>query len=169
MADISRWNPFAELAPLQRAFFGEDWPGFGRDEFPGARRGIDSPTTDVYTSGDNVVVEAHLPNFSKDDIDLDIDGRVLTISASRHSREEDKDRKYVIRESSSSFQRRVTLPEGVDTDAITAELNDGVLTVTVPTPQVSASKRKIEITGGSSTPTTIDGDESAAGGEEDKK
>lgn len=34
MADISRWNPFAELAPLQRAFFGEDWPGFGRDEFP---------------------------------------------------------------------------------------------------------------------------------------
>lgn len=159
MADISRWNPFAELAPLQRAFFGDDWAGFNRDDFPGTRRGVDSPTTDVYTSGDNVVVEVHLPNFSKDDIDLDIDGRVLTINASRHSREEDADRKYVIRESSSSFQRRVTLPEGVDTDAITAQLTDGVLTITVPTPQVSQSKRKIEITGGSSTPETIDGDE----------
>lgn len=152
-------DPFAELAPLQRAFFGDDCAGFNRNDFPGTHRGIDSPTTDVYTSGDNVVVEAHLPNFSKDDIDLDIDGRVLTINASRHSREEDADRKYVIRESSSSFQRRVTLPEGVDTDAITAQFTDGVLTITVPTPQVSQSKRKIEITGGSSTPETIDGDE----------
>lgn len=162
MADFPRWNPFAELVPLQRAFFGDDWGPAHRGDWPAPRRGVESPTTDVYTSGDKVVVEAHLPNFSKDDIDLDLDGRVLTISASRHSREEDKDRNYVIRESSESFRRSVTLPEGVNTDDIQASLDNGVLTVTVPTPQVTESKRKIEITGGDSALKTIESDEDEA-------
>ncbi|WP_311354285.1 Hsp20/alpha crystallin family protein [Corynebacterium pyruviciproducens] len=162
MADFPRWNPFAELVPLQRAFFGDDWGPAHRSDWPAPRRGVESPTTDVYTSGDKVVVEAHLPDFSKDDIDLDLDGRVLTISASRHSREEDKDRNYVIRESSESFRRSVTLPEGVNTDDIQASLDNGVLTVTVPTPQVTESKRKIEITGGDSALKTIESDEDEA-------
>lgn len=162
MADFPRWNPFAELVPLQRAFFGDDWGPAHRSDWPAPRRGVESPTTDVYTSGDKVVVEAHLPNFSKDDIDLDLDGRVLTISASRHSREEDRDRNYVIRESSESFRRSVTLPEGVNIDDIQASLDNGVLTVTVPTPQVTESKRKIEITGGDSALKTIESDEDEA-------
>ncbi|SES09869.1 Hsp20/alpha crystallin family protein [Corynebacterium cystitidis] len=146
MADISRWNPFAELNSLQKEFFGDDWtPAF---------RNVNNMTTDVYTRDGEIVVEAHLPNFKKDDIDLDVEGRTLTISATRHSRTEDSDKKYVVRESSSSFQRRVTLPEGVDTDAIQANLADGVLTVSIPTPDAIGGKKKIAIDEGDSK--TID-------------
>lgn len=137
MSDISRWNPFNELNTLQKAFFGDD--------FTPAFRGVNPMTTDVYTREGAIVVEAHVPNFKKEDIDLDVDGRMLIISASRHSKEEDTEKKYIVRESATNFQRRVSLPEGVDTDKNEAVLNDGVLTVTVPTPEAKGAKKKIDI------------------------
>ncbi|MEJ5918784.1 MULTISPECIES: Hsp20/alpha crystallin family protein [unclassified Corynebacterium] len=138
MADISRWDPFAELNALQKAFFG--------DNPSTPARAVNIPTTDVYTRDGAIVVEAHLPSFKKEDIDLDVDGRTLTISASRHEVTKDTDKKYVIRESASNFQRRVTLPEGTDTEKIEANLTDGVLVITIPTPEAKSSKKKIAIT-----------------------
>lgn len=149
MADISQWNPFSELNSLQKAFFGDDWtPAF---------RNANNMATDVYTRDGEIVVEAHLPNFKKDDIDLDVEGRTLTISATRQNRDEDTDKKYVVRESSSSFQRRVSLPEGIDTDAIQAKLADGVLKVTIPTPDATGGKKKIAIDEGESTADSKEG------------
>ncbi|MEJ5929124.1 Hsp20/alpha crystallin family protein [Corynebacterium sp. H128] len=140
MADISTWNPFAELNALQKAFFG--------DNVNTPVRGVNIPTTDVYTRDGAIIVEAHLPNFKQEDIDLDVDGRTLTISAARREVEKDAEKKYVIRESASNFQRRITLPEGTDMDKIEANLNNGVLAVTIPTPEAKSSKKKIEITSG---------------------
>ncbi|MHA2787582.1 Hsp20/alpha crystallin family protein [Corynebacterium sp. S7] len=147
MADISRWDPFAELNSLQRTLFG--------DSFTSGLRHSTSPTTDVYSRDGAIVVETHLPNFKSDEVDVDIDGRTLTITASRKKRDEDSDRKYVVRESSASFQRRVTLPEKTDTDKIEADLNDGVLTITIPTPDAKSSKKKIDI----KTPNEISSEE----------
>ena len=79
-----------------------------------------------------LVVEAHLPNFDQKDVDIRVENNALVVSAERHEKEEDKDKKYVVRESSSSFYRRVALPERADADAIEAHLDDGVLTVRVP-------------------------------------
>ena len=95
-------------------------------------KGVNIPTTDVYTKGNLLQVEAHLPNFEQKDVDIQIDGNALVINAERHEKEEDKDKKYVIRESSSSFYRRVALPERADTDKISAHLDDGVLKVNIP-------------------------------------
>lgn len=124
MSNLVKWDPFAELSALQKQFFGDDWLS--------PLKGVNIPTTDVYTKDDQLMVEAHLPNFEQDDINIQVDEGALVISAERHEKEEDKDKKYVVRESSSSFYRRIALPKRADADKIDAHLEDGVLKVAVP-------------------------------------
>ena len=124
MSNLIKWDPFAELSALQKQFFGDDWMS--------PLKGVNIPTTDVYTRDDNLVVEAHLPNFEQDDINIQIEDGALIISAERHEKEEDKAKSYVVRESSGSFYRRIALPKRADAEKIEAELDEGVLTVTVP-------------------------------------
>lgn len=119
-----KWDPFAELSALQKQFFGDD--------LVTPFKGVNIPTTDVYTKENQLKVEAHLPNFELDDVNIQVENNALVISAERHEKEEDKDKKYVVRESSSSFYRRISLPERADTDKIEANLVDGVLKVNVP-------------------------------------
>lgn len=124
MSNLVRWDPFAELSALQKQFFG--------DNLLSPIKGINIPTTDVYTKDDKLTVEAHLPNFEQDDINIQVEDGALVISAERHEKEEDKGKQYVVRESSSSFYRRIALPKRADADKINARLNDGVLKVAVP-------------------------------------
>ena len=65
----------------------------------------------------------------------------LIISAEKHEKEEDKNKKYVIRESSSSFYRRIQLPKHADQEAIKADMNDGILTVKVPFKELPKPKK----------------------------
>jgi len=124
MSNLVRWDPFTELSALQKQFFGDDWLS--------PMKGVNIPTTDVYMKDDKLTVEAHLPNFEQDDINIEIDDGTLVISAERHEKEEDKNKSYVVRESSSSFYRRIALPQRADADKIDAHLEDGVLKVSVP-------------------------------------
>jgi HSP20 family protein len=124
MSNLVRWDPFAELSALQKQFFGDDWLS--------PLKGVNIPTTDVYTKDNQLMVEAHLPNFEQADVNIQVENNSLVISAERHEKEEDKDKKYVVRESSSSFYRRIALPERADTDKIEAHLDDDVLKVSVP-------------------------------------
>mgnify|MGYP000864215625 CR=1 FL=1 len=122
MNNLTKYNPFEELRALQRQLFDNPF----------------SPTlnqtvaTDVYTAGSDLVVEAHLPNFSEDDVDVSLDNGALIIRGERHEKTEDSGRKYIIRESSTSFFRRIQLPEDSNKDEIKAHLEDGILRVTVP-------------------------------------
>lgn len=125
MSRLVRFDPFAELDALQRQFFGDDWVT--------PLKGVNIPTTDVYTNDNKeLVVEAHLPNFTQNDVDIHAEKGALIIQAEKHEKEEDKKKKYVVRESSSSFYRRITLPELADGDKIEAHLDEGVLKVIVP-------------------------------------
>ncbi len=124
MSNLVRWDPFSELSALQKQFFGDDYLS--------PFKGINIPTTDVYTKDDQLMVEAHLPNFEQKDINSQVDNGNLVISAERHEKEDDKNKKYVVRESSSSFYRRIALPERANAEKIEASLEEGVLTVTVP-------------------------------------
>lgn len=124
MNKLVRFDPFSELSALQKQFFGDD--------VVSSFKGVNIPTTDVYTKDNQLIVEAHLPNFQQDDVDIQVENGALTISAERHEREEDKDKKYVVRESSSSFYRRIQLPERADSDKVEAHLDDGMLKVVVP-------------------------------------
>jgi HSP20 family protein len=125
MSKLIRFDPFQELSSLQRQFLGDNW----MTPF----KGVSFPTTDVYTKDDKqLVVEAHLPNFNNNDVDVHVDDGALVIQAEKHEKEKDKDRKYVVRESSSSFYRRIQLPERANSDDITAHLDDGILKVAIP-------------------------------------
>lgn len=124
MSNLVRWDPFAELSALQKQFFGDNWLS--------PIKGVNIPTTDVYTKDNMLTVEAHLPNFEQDDINIQIEDGALIISAERHEKEEDKDKSYVVRESSSSFYRRIALPKRADADKIDAHLDEGVLKVSIP-------------------------------------
>lgn len=133
MSNLIRWDPFAELSALQKQFFGDD--------FVSSFKGAGIPTTDVYTKDEQLTVEAHLPNFEEKDINVSVDSGALVISAERHEKEEDKDKRYIVRESSSSFYRRVALPQRADAEKIDAHLDDGVLKVSVPLTPLPEPKR----------------------------
>jgi len=139
MSNLVKWDPFSELSALQKQFFGDDWMS--------PLKGVNIPTTDMYTKDNELVVEAHLPNFEQKDIDIRVENNALVISAERHEKEKDKDKKYVVRESSSSFYRRVALPERANSDNIQANLDDGVLKVNIPLAPLPEPK-KVAITSG---------------------
>ncbi|HMQ96382.1 MAG TPA: Hsp20/alpha crystallin family protein [Candidatus Saccharibacteria bacterium] len=124
MSNLVKWDPFAELSALQKQFFGDDWMS--------PIKGVNIPTTDVFTKDNNLVVEAHLPNFEQKDVNIEVENGTLVISAERHEKEEDKGKQYVVRESSSSFYRRIALPKRADADKVEAHLDDGVLKVSIP-------------------------------------
>lgn len=135
MTHLVPFDPFAELQALQKQFFGDD-------NFVASARALQLPTTDIYTRDDKeLIVEAHLPHFTDEDVNISIDKGVLEIQAEKHEKEEDKDKKYVVRESSSSFYRRVRLPERADADNVAAHMEDGVLRVTVPLRELPAPKK----------------------------
>lgn len=133
MGNIVKFDPFAEMQALQKQFFGEDWLT--------PVKSLQVPITDVYTKDDKqLVVEAHLPNFDEKDVDVHVDGHNLVISAEKHEQEKDK-KKYIVRESSSSFYRRINLPNTSDDEKIDAHFKEGVLTINVPFKNVSAPKK----------------------------
>lgn len=115
-----RYNPFNELENWNRAFFGDT----SLAEFK----------TDIRDSGDSFLLEADLPGFKKEDINLSLNGDALTIKAVRHSDYEDTNKKgaYIRCERSYGSYARSFDVSGVDTTGIRAAYHDGVLTVTLP-------------------------------------
>jgi HSP20 family protein len=132
--NVLRFDPLAELEALQRRFFGDDPSA--------AARGVSVPTTDVYTEGDRFVIESHLPNFRETDVEISLDDGALTIQGQKQDREEDAQKKrYVVRETSQSFYRRVPLPERADESRIAASFENGVLKVVIPFKDQPTAKR----------------------------
>jgi HSP20 family protein len=134
MNNLIKFDPFAEIQALQKQLLSDDWFS--------PMKSLQMPTTDIYTSDDKqLTVEAHLPNFDEKDVDIQVDKGSLIIRAERHEQETDKDKKYIVRESSSSFYRRIRLPEVADEDSIKAHMKDGVLKVTVQFKELPEPKR----------------------------
>ena len=78
MSNLVKWDPFAELSALQKQFFGDDSMS--------PLKGVNIPTTDVFTKDNNLVVEAHLPNFEQKDVNIEVENGTLVISAERHEK-----------------------------------------------------------------------------------
>lgn len=104
------------------------------------------PAMDVYNENDKqLVTELQLPGFSQEDIDISVRNGMLEIKGEKHEKEEekgnDKKRQYMMRESTSSFYRRIVLPKHADTDSISAEFDNGMLKVTVPFKELPQPKK----------------------------
>ena len=91
------------------------------------------PALDVVENEDAYVVQATLPGLKPEDIDINIEDDVLTIKAERNEEREESEDTYLLRERRyGAFHRAVRLPSGVNGDEATAEMQDGVLTLTLP-------------------------------------
>jgi HSP20 family protein len=108
------------------------------------------PRADVFEREGKLIVKAELPGVTKDDIDLAVEDGDLVLRAERKEEREVKDENWHRMERSyGSLYRRLPLPEGVQTDQITAALSDGVLEITVPKPLAKeAQSQKIAISAG---------------------
>jgi HSP20 family protein len=124
-APAAPWDPFRELDDLRDRF-----ASLVRSRLaPGADRWV--PSADVEETGDAWTVELELPGAARDDVDVQLDERVLTVSGEIRDRE----RRGLLHRRTrrvGAFHYAVTLPGEIDEEHVEAELDRGVLTVRVP-------------------------------------
>src|SRR5215212_8301996 len=107
------------------------------------------PSMDLVESDDHFLLKADLPGLAEEDVNIEVRDNALTISGERKAEHEKRERGwYRVERAFGSFSRSLSLPEGVDADAITAGFDNGVLTVTIPKPE-QRKPRRIQIGGAS--------------------
>ncbi len=104
-----------------------------------------NPPMDVLEKDGNLILKLHVPGISERDINLKLEGSVLTISGEKKSIDNGKDADFRQSEiSHGSFTRTFTLPETVEADKISASFKNGILTITLPVrPEVKPRTIKI--------------------------
>jgi len=133
--------PSLGIAPLLSPSMGQ-----GRG-MASAQRGSWAPQLETFRQGDKLIVRADLPGLRKEDVNVEVDDGVLTISGHRAEEQvEDRDDFYRSERSYGQFFRSLPLPEGVSGDACEAKFNNGVLEVSLPLPKQQVRKaRKIDV------------------------
>ena len=107
-----------------------------------------TPAVDVFETKDAVVLKVDLPGLTADEVDVEVDENVVTISGERVLKDTVEDGNYYrLERSYGSFSRSLTLPQGIKADEVVASFTDGVLAVTVPKAE-EAKPRKVAIGGG---------------------
>lgn len=133
MADITRWDPFADMVDLRRAFdrmFDDIRP---LRFFPANGGGDSYFPVDLYDTEDDVVVKASLPGVKPEDIDISVTGDHLTLKAETKQETEEKGQNWYRRERrTGSYVRQFQLPTEVQADKAVAEFEHGVLKLTLP-------------------------------------
>ncbi|MGC8764787.1 MAG: Hsp20/alpha crystallin family protein [Brevinematia bacterium] len=103
------------------------------------------PRVDVYEKDNQIVVKADVPGINEKDLSVELEGNVLTISGKKEEEKEVKEKNYHrIERSYGSFCRSITLPEGIESDKVSAEYKKGVLTINIPKSKAAETK-KIEV------------------------
>jgi HSP20 family protein len=103
------------------------------------------PIVDLEDKGDKFILTAEVPGFKKDDVEISICGNTVEISGSKEEKSDEETKEYVRRErSSASFYRKMTLPEEVKFEEVSADLKDGLLEITLPKKE-SKPKKKIPL------------------------
>ena len=108
------------------------------------------PAMDLVEAEDHFLLKADLPGLGEEDVAIEIRDNTLTISGERKSEHESRERGwYRVERATGRFSRSLSLPEGVDPDAVAAEFDRGVLTVNIPKPEQRKPRRiQINASGG---------------------
>ena len=157
---LIRWEPVRELHTMQNemnrlfnTFFDSPTPNGGNAS---VRRWI--PAMDVVETEDHFVLRADLPGLSESDVNIELEDNVLTVAGERKSEHEQRSEGYYrVERAFGSFSRSLTLPEGINAEAIQASFDNGVLEVRIPKPE-QHKPRKVQISLGGQT-KTIEGSE----------
>jgi len=134
MANIIRWDPFAEMASLRRAM--DRWLDEGMPRpwrMLGWAAGEGYVPLDLYETDEALVVKASLPGVKPEDVEVTITGETLTIKGESRREEEEKKTNYYRQEAwYGGFTRSLTLPTQVEADKAEAVFEHGVLKLTIP-------------------------------------
>ncbi|HLG15221.1 MAG TPA: Hsp20/alpha crystallin family protein [Blastocatellia bacterium] len=138
-------DPFRELFDLQRSINRLFDDSFVKAPAEGASLATWTPAVDVYEDENSFLIKAELPEVNRDDVKVNIEDNVLSITGSRRFEHEDKrDGYHRVERSYGQFYRSFTLPPNVNPDAISAEFKDGVLRLSVPKKE-EAKPKQIEV------------------------
>lgn len=142
---ITRFDPFRELAQMQdriNRIFSDSYRG--SDDM--LNRGDWLPPVDIYQNGEHeIVLKAELPGVKREDIELKVENNTLTLRGERKREQEVQQENYHrVERFYGSFSRSFSLPSTVNTEAVSAEFKDGVLTVKLPARE-EAKPRQIQV------------------------
>lgn len=130
-----RFDPFTDLDAWARSMLSSP---------TGSERAPRFMPMDLCKIDDHYVLTADLPGVDPGSVDVNVDNGTLTISAHRSARSDDSAQWLANERFFGSFRRQLSLGDGVDSSAITATYENGVLTVTIPLAE-RAKPRKIAI------------------------
>jgi HSP20 family protein len=127
---FTRWDPLRDLLAIQQRL----------DRFAPGPAGW-APPVDLHETADRYVITAELPGLRQEDLDIQMHDGQITISGRRREREAACEQYHRVERGHGSFSRTFHLPVPVDVNGISADLRDGVLTVTCPKTGEPATRR----------------------------
>lgn len=131
------WEPFRRVAPFYADF----------DKLANEAEGTWHPSVDISENDNAFVLKAELPGVNREDINIDINNKTLTLKGEKKFEEKTEKENYVrVERSYGSFSRTFALSDKVDTENVKASYKDGVLEVTLPKKEEAKPKEiKVEV------------------------
>jgi len=131
------WEPFRRVAPFYADF----------DKLANEAEGTWHPSVDISENENAFVLKAELPGVNREDINIDINHKTLTLKGEKKFEEKTEKENYVrVERSYGSFSRTFALSDKVDTENVKASYKDGVLEVTLPKKEEAKPKEiKVEV------------------------
>jgi len=131
---LIRWGPFDEVDTFFNRLVPSSYANWPRLPVEGNGKKLDwAPPADISETDNEYVIRAQLPAVKKEEVQVTFDDGMITIKGERRQQKEDKNEKFHRVESLyGSFERRFSLPENVNSDAISCDSKDGILTVHIP-------------------------------------
>jgi HSP20 family protein len=154
---IVRWEPLRELSSLQTEMNRLFNQAFDQPQGNGGAVRRWTPAMDLLETEDHFVLRADLPGMAEEDVTVELEDNVLTVSGERKSEHQARSEGYYrVERAFGAFSRSLTLPKGIDPEAVSAAFERGVLEVRIPKPE-ERKPRKITISGVGEEPATIEG------------
>jgi len=145
--NVIRWSPYRDLSSLADQFNRALGTATGRERDEELSLGAWIPPVDIAEDKDRITLTAELPGFSEDQVNILMEGGVLTIRGERKFEEEKNGRNFHrVERSYGQFVRSFTLPNNVDRDQIRASFDNGLLKIELPKSE-EARPREIKIGG----------------------
>ncbi len=134
----SLWeDPFASVEERLNRFMGRFWDDRGGEN-------LGAYPVDIHEDNFNIYVEAELPGFKKEEVDINYEAGVLSITAERRTPLREGSQQHVHERRFTRVQRRFTLPSTVDENNVMARIEDGVLYITLKKRE-ETQRKKIDI------------------------
>jgi HSP20 family protein len=154
MRTLNRWEPFRGAATLQEQInrvFGNVLDRTGED----SNLTTWAPAVDIYENEHELTVKADLPDVDAKDLDIRVENNILTIRGERKFEKQQKEGNYLrVERSYGSFARSFSLANTVNAEAIKADYQNGVLTLSIPKRE-EAKPKQIKVNVGAAAQAPI--------------